>query len=336
MASVSVIVTCYNLERFIGEALQSVLRQSYRDPIEIIVVDDCSTDGSADIIRSFENVRYIRNKRNSGVLLSMIAGIEETRGELIFLLDGDDIWEENKLRLCVERFAADDRLAFVTHDLSFVDGAGSPLARPSRPAQVFAKVRRELEDEVLRRGILLLTDYVWLGSALGLHRTKASLEAFCDYSKKLPDARNTYQDWPLAYWVASLDGAVLGYVPDKLFRYRLHGANHSGDARDVEKALRNMRRTLNTSRAMLTIAEARSLPAAYRRRAVAQTRFFDYLVTLYSGRRLAALGKFIKASGFLWHNRKSAPKELVRLAGICLLGPAGFTTAAKSRSSQAR
>jgi hypothetical protein len=187
---------------------------------------------------------------------------------------------------------------------------------------------------VLRRGILLLTDHVWLGSALGLHRSNARLKAFCDYAKRLPDPRNTYQDWPLAYWIASLEGVALGYVPDKLFRYRLHGANHSGDARDVEKALRNMRRTLNTSKAMLAIAEARSLSAAYRRRAVAQTRFFDYLVTLYSGRRLAALGKFMRASGFLWHNRNSAPKELMRLAGISLLGPAGFTAAAKARLFQ--
>jgi glycosyltransferase involved in cell wall biosynthesis len=310
------------------------LRLSYRDPIEIIVVDDCSTDGSADVIRSFENVRYIRNERNSGVLLSMIAGIEASTGELIFLLDGDDVWEEDKLRLCVERFAADDRLAFVTHDLSFVDDAGRPIARPSRPAQVFATVGRELEDNVLRRGILLLSDYVWLGSALGLHRVNADLEAFCDYAKQLPDPRNTYQDWPLAYWIACHEGIALGYVQDRLFRYRLHGANHSGDARDVEKALRNMRRTLNTSKAMAAIARVRKLAPRLRKTAEAQVRYYSYLVDLYSARRMKAAGGFIANLPYLARNPRVAPKEALRFFGLALLGPERFTRLVKRPTSR--
>ena len=97
MPDLSVVVTCYNLEDYVGEAIASVLSQDFGGEVEIIVVDDCSTDASADRIRAHPQARYVRTERNSGVLLATLAGLQECASEVVFFLDGDDIWEPGKL-----------------------------------------------------------------------------------------------------------------------------------------------------------------------------------------------------------------------------------------------
>jgi glycosyltransferase involved in cell wall biosynthesis len=82
---ISVIITCYNLEKYIADAIDSVVTQDVAsDKYEVIVVDDCSTDRSAEIIHSYENVHYCRTKNNCGVLLATILGLESSSGELVF------------------------------------------------------------------------------------------------------------------------------------------------------------------------------------------------------------------------------------------------------------
>jgi glycosyltransferase involved in cell wall biosynthesis len=93
---VSVIITTYNHEAFIAEAVQSVLGQTYTD-YELIVVDDGSVDGTLEEISGFgEKVRLIRQP-NQGVAASRNTGIQHARGELLAFLDGDDLWEPDKL-----------------------------------------------------------------------------------------------------------------------------------------------------------------------------------------------------------------------------------------------
>ncbi|HKW94488.1 MAG TPA: glycosyltransferase family 2 protein [Methylomirabilota bacterium] len=94
---VSVIVTAYNHEAFIAEAVQSVLAQTYAD-YEVIVVDDGSSDGTVDQLSGFgHRIRLIR-QLNRGVAGSRNAGIRHAQGELLAFLDGDDLWEPEKLR----------------------------------------------------------------------------------------------------------------------------------------------------------------------------------------------------------------------------------------------
>jgi glycosyltransferase involved in cell wall biosynthesis len=101
MSSVSVIVTCYNEEKYIGEAIKSVLHQSCYDNIsEIIVVDDGSVDNSEEVIRGWEDrcdkLRYV-HQENQGLPGARNTGIERCSGDFIALLDGDDIWLEHRL-----------------------------------------------------------------------------------------------------------------------------------------------------------------------------------------------------------------------------------------------
>src|SRR3982074_3555445 len=97
---VSVIVPVYNGERFLAETLQSIINQQYR-PLELIVIDDGSTDQTARIATSVSEVRYFY-QRNQGVANARNAGLAAARGELIAFLDADDLWQPNKLSLQVE------------------------------------------------------------------------------------------------------------------------------------------------------------------------------------------------------------------------------------------
>ena len=97
---VSVIIPVYNGKKFIEEAIKSVFMQNY-DPMEIIVVDDGSTDDTSCIVQSFKDVRYIYQP-NQGVAAARNTGIHNSRGELIAFLDADDYWPSNKLDLQVD------------------------------------------------------------------------------------------------------------------------------------------------------------------------------------------------------------------------------------------
>jgi glycosyltransferase involved in cell wall biosynthesis len=316
---ISIVVTCFNLERYISEAIESVFVQRDAEPFEIIVVDDCSTDASAEIIRKFDRVKYVRTPTNGGVLLAMLSGIAVAQHDLICLLDGDDLWDEGKLAATRAAFDADPRLALVTHDLQFIGRDSRPLERRSRPNEVLTPLDSSTAADRVRRGILEIGDYVWLGSALSFRRSLARWDEFVEFATKLADPRNCYQDWPLAYWIAALRDVHLAYIAEPLFRYRLHGENHSADARTVDRALRNYTRTYNTCEAMAAIADRRSLSNTLKRLARQRAAFAKAHVDLYAGRRLRALAGFLRTIPLIWRDGLLA-KEIARFSTGLLLG----------------
>jgi glycosyltransferase involved in cell wall biosynthesis len=327
---VSVVITCFNLERYIAQAIESVLRQDYSGRTEIIVVDDCSTDSSAEVIRRYPQVQYLRTASNCGVLLATVAGVEASSGDIVFFLDGDDLWSPGKLQALVPRFRSDPDLALLTHDLHFIDSEGMPIERDSRPCQVLGRLEPGSVDAAVRDAILLHGDYVWLGSAYAVRRRAAAISEFCEFARSLPDPGNTYQDWPLAFWVAAQPHAKLGYVPGKLFSYRLHGANHSGDARSAAKAVRNVRRSRNTMEAMERIALKYRLPRCVVRTTRAKLAYYAYLEDLYSGRRWQAAKGLLGGFPYIARTR-SASRELARFVACQVLGFEGFIRASARR-----
>ena len=109
---VSVIIPAYNCERYLAQAVKSVLAQTYR-PIEIIVVDDGSTDGSADIAKRFElAVRYYFQP-HSGIGAARNHGIHLAQGNYFAFLDADDLWVKDKLARQMKAFKDDPELDMV-------------------------------------------------------------------------------------------------------------------------------------------------------------------------------------------------------------------------------
>lgn len=109
---VSVITPAYNAEKFIGDAIESVLAQTYAH-WEMIIVDDCSTDETAKVVEQYSDkrIRFIQLKTNSGPAIARNTSIQNAKGRYIAFLDSDDMWQPEKL---------EKQLAFMRrHDIAF-------------------------------------------------------------------------------------------------------------------------------------------------------------------------------------------------------------------------
>ncbi|MDR2283081.1 MAG: glycosyltransferase family 2 protein [Sphingobacterium sp.] len=99
---VSIITPCFNAEKFISQTIESVLKQTYVN-WELIIVNDCSTDGSKKIIESYKSndsrIILLENAINQGVAVSRNIAMDSARGEYLAFLDADDQWDSNKLEL---------------------------------------------------------------------------------------------------------------------------------------------------------------------------------------------------------------------------------------------
>ena len=105
---ISIVVPVYNAAKYIEETIESVVNQTYKD-WELLLVDDCSKDDSAEVIqeviRSFEQdeeykgrIRFIKKEHNEGAAKARNTGIMEAQGRYIAFLDADDIWYPEKLQ----------------------------------------------------------------------------------------------------------------------------------------------------------------------------------------------------------------------------------------------
>ena len=113
---VSIIITCYNYEQYIGECIESCLAQTYK-PIEIIVVDDASTDNSAlkifSIYQFYENMTGIWLQENKGYSAAKNSGIERSRGEFLVFIDADDCLTPDSVELRMAEFEKNPKLDLV-------------------------------------------------------------------------------------------------------------------------------------------------------------------------------------------------------------------------------
>jgi len=209
--SVSVVIPTYNYGRFIGEAIESALRQSYA-PVEIIVVDDGSTDDTEPAVRGFEElgVRYIRQD-NAGVCAARNRGVQESSGDLIAFLDADDTWEPTKVEKQAARFAQDPDIGLVHCGLREFDGKTGETLRIDVNGG---------EDNVAEN--LLLWDgpvIVGPGGTIMVTRPAFNDAGGFDPSMKVGE------DWDFCYRVARK--FRVGFVPEPLVNYRIHaGAAH--------------------------------------------------------------------------------------------------------------
>lgn len=110
--AVSVVIPAYNAGRFLAEAIDSVLAQEY-EPLEIIVVDDGSTDGTAAVAQGYGPLIACIRQPNSGIGAARNGGVDAASGELLAFLDADDLWVPGRLRRQVEAMSSDPALDIV-------------------------------------------------------------------------------------------------------------------------------------------------------------------------------------------------------------------------------
>lgn len=129
---VSVVIPCYNAEEYVGQAIESVFNQTFKD-YEIIVVDDASTDKSSEIVKQMNaryDVRYVRNEENLGIGGARARGVNEAKGEYLCFLSADDLFTINYLENMM-KYA--DKKSFIFSDYFMVNESGKTINQFNAP-----------------------------------------------------------------------------------------------------------------------------------------------------------------------------------------------------------
>lgn len=121
---VSIIMPSYNTANYIGMTIESVLKQTYKN-WELLIVDDCSTDNTDEIVAMYEDerIKYLKNKKNSGAAVSRNKALQNVRGKWIAFLDSDDLWVDTKLEEQI-KFMKDNKYSFSYTKYKEVDENG--------------------------------------------------------------------------------------------------------------------------------------------------------------------------------------------------------------------
>jgi glycosyltransferase involved in cell wall biosynthesis len=127
---VSVIMPVFNAKLYLSEAVESILSQTFAD-FELITIDDCSTDGSLEILKSFaekdKRVLVLDNERNLGVTPTLNRGLATANGELIARMDADDISLPERLEKQAAFLKAHPEVGLVSGDALAIDAQGSTI-----------------------------------------------------------------------------------------------------------------------------------------------------------------------------------------------------------------
>jgi hypothetical protein len=210
---VTFVVPTYNYARFVGQAVDSLLTQSF-EAIEVIVIDDASTDGTAEVLATYAGdprVRVIRHDTNAGHIRTYNEGIAAARGEFVGLLSADDLClDRDAVRRQVEMFDSDPEIGFVYPAQGYVDESGK-LVHVAAPWP-----DDHVSDGLEELGRLVFTNYV---PASGPLVRRACHDVIGCYDHRLPHAG----DWDL--WLRLCTRYRVGYLAQPLYGYRMHGTN---------------------------------------------------------------------------------------------------------------
>jgi glycosyltransferase involved in cell wall biosynthesis len=223
---VSVIVPTYNCESYLAQAIESVLSQTY-ESVEIIVVDDGSTDSSAEIAKNFGLSVNYSYQTNSGSAAARNRGIELAQGFYFAFLDADDIWVENKLTLQIDALTENP-------ELDIVFGQVKQFHSPELDDSIRARIHcpTELMPGLIPSTVVVKRDSFFL---VGLFRTDLKIAEFVDW-----------------YARATELGVRTRILPDLVVNRRLHKNNigihdreYRADYARVLKASLDRRRLTN-------------------------------------------------------------------------------------------
>jgi len=214
MMEVSVVIPTYNSAHYVTTAVESVLAQSFTD-IEIIVIDDGSTDATESVMARFgPPVRFIK-QANRGVSSARNRGIAQSRGRTIAFLDADDTWCPNKLERQIEALG------------------GQPGYRACFSA--FTRVDQNLAPQSVARckqGSATLQDLLLRGNVIGGSTVIAERSLFEQAGVFDPDLSQC-ADWDM--WVRLAAFTDFLYLDDPLATYRQHDSNMSRDPSLLER-----------------------------------------------------------------------------------------------------
>lgn len=197
--SITVILPVYNGEKYLSQAIKSVLSQSHQ-PMEVIIIDDGSTDQTALIAKSFGTALRYHYQSNQGAGTARNKGVELAQGQLLAFLDADDLWVDNKLARQVQAFTADP-------ELDMVFGHVHQFHSPELPDEVKQQIK--IPVEIIpgqHAGTMLIKREAF--QKAGPFKTDWELAEFVDWYIKAEEA-----------------GLKSVMLPDVVMKRRLHKAS---------------------------------------------------------------------------------------------------------------
>lgn len=223
--TVSVIIPAYNQAQFVSQAIESVLAQTFTD-YEIIVVNDGSTDNTAQVLAGYGDCLQVITQANAGLSAARNSGLKAAQGEFIAFLDADDLWYPHMLATTVAHLQQNPEIDLVCGAWDLIDESGQMFRPANKPSNLRARVRADL----LRA---LATGNLFLVHAL-LIRKKCF--ACCgDFDTTL----KAVEDWDL--WTRmAIHGHKVDMIDAPVARYRRHRANMSLDVQRMEQASRQV------------------------------------------------------------------------------------------------
>ena len=226
---VTVIIPTYNYGRYISEAVESVLAQSFpRGELEVIVIDDGSTDDTRERVGLYgERVRYVFQD-NQGKASATRLGVELARGKYLFNLDADDLFLPGKISAAVEVFEADESVVHVGHPALCWEAASGRKAAERPPARITGRKTngKALLLDFYKRRLLFGGGSTFAARAEGLKRCP------------IPREIDMYVDEYLV--LATLNRGDSYFIERPLSVWRIHDENFSGVA-EPDKAERGMK-----------------------------------------------------------------------------------------------
>jgi glycosyltransferase involved in cell wall biosynthesis len=246
---VSVLIDTYNHERFIEQAIVSVLEQDFPgSEREIIVVDDGSTDRTPEIVKKFEpHVRLLR-KENGGQASAFNAGIPECKGEIVAFLDGDDWWAPRKLTRVTNVFEMEPAVGLVGHGImeTFADGTVR-IAAPEKDE------RLRLTSLAAARVFRLRKSY--LGTSRMALRAELARQIL-----PVPEALVIEADEYLFTLAAAMSEIII--LEEALTHYCIHGGNLYLAAANGKTGLRRKQKVMEAlANSFRTVLPAKGIPA---------------------------------------------------------------------------
>lgn len=222
MEKISVIIPAYNAEKYLREAVNSALAQTYSER-EIIIVDDGSTDDTYQILAEYGDAIRIVRQKNQGSAAACNAGVAVAQGEWIAFLDADDVWLPEKLTRQIEHCGT----SAISHTDSICFGG-------DLPSEVLrSNFESPYSGNVLQK--LLIRNFITKSTVLMRRQVFQDLGGF-------DTSYIAVEDWPFFLQVCAKH--ELGYLPEAMVRYRVHKKSKSMQGR---KTLVDHLRVINSA-----------------------------------------------------------------------------------------
>lgn len=208
MPNVSIIIPMYNAEKYIKEAIDSVLKQTYKD-FEIIVIDDGSTDNTKSKLLDYgSQIKYIYQE-NAGPAVARNRGIKEAKGEYIAFLDADDIWMPEKLERQIRKLKNNSEFGVIHTDRLRLEPDGSVKPNEKIVPEGF------IFEELLRNNFIICSSVL------------VKKECFNEVGLFDEDRKNRAEDYDM--WLRISRKYAISFIAEPLIKYRvnMNGYNRS-------------------------------------------------------------------------------------------------------------